>query len=263
MLRSAALVLALALCLPLPASGSGVAAVSLDTAMVRVPAGSHLPLYANAGARIAVPAFEIDPFPVTRRDFAAFVRRSPEWRKSRINPAFAGARYLAGWRGDLSFGTSGDALRPVTQVSWFAARAYCAAAGKRLPTTAEWEYVAAASEAETDASRTGRFIADVLRTYGARRTPVAPIDGAAPNRFGVHHLHDRSWEWVADFNSVLMGDDSRGASGHDRRLYCAAGSIGATDPGNYPAFLRYGFRAGLEGRTTADNLGFRCARSIP
>ena len=260
MRRTAVPVFALLLCLVLPATGSTTA---VDTAMVRVPAGDHLPLYANAGAHVRVPAFEIDRMPVTRQDFLAFVTERPDWRKSRINPAFARPGYLSAWSGDLSYGASEDGLRPVTQVSWFAARAYCAAQGKRLPTTAEWEYVAAASETERDAARDRRFIADLLRTYGSRRTPTPAVNGAAPNRFGVHHLHDRTWEWTSDFNSVLLGDDSRGASGHDRRLYCAAGTIGSTDPANYPAFLRYGFRAGLKGRTTADNLGFRCARDLP
>jgi formylglycine-generating enzyme len=261
MKRLAAPVLATLLSLALPVSGGAMAGG--DTAMVRVPAGSHLPLYANAGARIRVPAFEIDRAPVTRREYLAFVTENPRWTKSRINPAFATSGYLSGWTADRAFGAPEDGDRPVTQVSWFAARAYCAAQGKRLPTTVEWEYVAAASETETDAARDPTFIADVLRTYGARRATAVMAAGSPPNRFGVRHLHDRVWEWTSDFNSVLLGDDSRGASGHDRRLYCAAGAIGATDPGNYPAFLRYGFRAGLEGRTTASNLGFRCARDIP
>jgi formylglycine-generating enzyme len=261
MKRLAVPVLATLLCLALPASGGAMAAG--DTAMVRVPAGNHLPLYANAGAHIRVPAFEIDRAPITQKQYLAFVTENPRWTKSRINPAFASAGYLSNWRGDHAFGAPEDGGRPVTQVSWFAARAYCVARGKRLPTTMEWEHVAAASETETDAARDPAFIAEVLRTYGARRTPAPPVNGTAPNRFGVVHLHDRVWEWTSDFNSVLLGDDSRGASSHDRRLYCAAGAIGATDPGNYPAFLRYGFRAGIEGRTTASNLGFRCARDIP
>jgi formylglycine-generating enzyme len=254
--------LALALALPSPATGGGGAPAGADRAMVRVPGGSHLPLYANAGARIPVAPFEIDRYPVTRGEYLAFVAGRPAWRRSRIDRAFAAAGYLAEWRGDLAAGAPDDVGRPVTHVSWFAARAYCAAAGGRLPTTVEWEYVAAASEDARDASRDAGFIARVLRTYTTRRFPAAPVGGAAPNRYGVHHLHDRTWEWVEDFNSVLVSHDSRGTSGSDRSLFCAAGAIGATDPGNYPAFLRYGFRAGLEGRTTSPTLGFRCARSL-
>jgi formylglycine-generating enzyme len=261
-MRTLALFLALTLASPLAASAGGGAEGGPDRGMVRIPGGSHLPLYANAGARIPVAAFEIDRFPVTRGDYLAFVTRSAAWRKSRMNPAFAAPQYLAGWAGDLDAGGPGDANRPVTHISWFAARAFCAAQGKRLPSTVEWEYAAAASETERDASRDPAFIADVLRTYLARRFAPPPVGGATPNRFGVHHLHDRTWEWVEDFNSVLVSHDSRGASGNDRQMFCAAGAIGATDPGNYPAFLRYGFRAGQHGRTTAPTVGFRCARSV-
>jgi formylglycine-generating enzyme len=254
--------LALSLALPAHAAGGGEGAGGGDPTTVRIPAGSHLPLYANAGARIPVASFEIDRFPVTRADYLAFVTANPAWRRSRVNRAFASPQYLAGWRGDLAAGGAGDARRPVTHVSWFAARAYCAVQGKRLPTTVEWEHVAAASGAARDASRDPAFIAGVLRTYTTRRFPAAPVGGSAPNRYGVHHLHDRTWEWVEDFNSVLVSHDSRGTAGSDRKMFCAAGAIGATDPGNYPAFLRYGFRAGLEGRAATPTLGFRCARSI-
>lgn len=261
-MRAATLLVALALAAPLPADGSGAAGPP-GGGMARIPAGSLLPLYANGGARIPVEGFEIDRLPVTREEYLAFVTERPAWRRSRIDRAFAAREYLREWPGDLAFGAPADARRPVTHVSWFAARSYCAWRGKRLPTAAEWEYAAAASETRADASRDRGFIADVLRSYTTRRFPAAPVGGGRPNRYGVRHLHDRTWEWVADFNSVLVNDDSRGASGDHPRLFCAAGAIGATDPGNYPAFLRYGVRAGLEGRSAPAALGFRCARSIP
>jgi formylglycine-generating enzyme required for sulfatase activity len=142
----------------------------------------------------------------------------------------------------------------VTEVSWFAARAYCAAAGKRLPTTDEWEFVARADEARLDASRDPVFVSRLLTLYTAAR------GRSFVNRWGVGGLHGLVWEWTDDFNSLLVSDDSRATGGRDHPLFCAAGVIGATDPTNYPAFLRYGLRAALEGRTTTATLGFRCAR---
>src|SRR3712207_7272111 len=64
--------------------------------------------------------------------------------------------------------------------------------------------------------------------------------------YGVSDLHGVVWEWVHDFNSLLVSSDSRATSGRDHPLFCAAGVVGATDPGNYPAFLRYGFRRSEE-----------------
>jgi formylglycine-generating enzyme required for sulfatase activity len=57
-----------------------------------------------------------------------------------------------------------------------------------------------------------------------------------------------------------VSDDSRATAGRDHQLFCAAGVIGATDTGNYPAFMRYGMRAALDGRSTTQGIGFRCAR---
>jgi formylglycine-generating enzyme required for sulfatase activity len=178
-----------------------------------------------------------------------------------VRPVFAEGGYLAEWRADLDPGDADVLRRPVTSVSWFAAKAYCAAQGKRLPTVDEWEYAAAASETQRDAAREPEFVRRLLARYAAHRTDTLP------NAYGVRALHGGPWEWTLDFNSVLVSDDSRGlGAGGDERdhgLFCASAAIGATDPSNYPAFLRYAFRAGLTGRTTARTLGFRCAADLP
>jgi formylglycine-generating enzyme required for sulfatase activity len=228
---------------------------------IAIPAGSYRPLYGRpTDAPVHVAAFHLDRDPVTRGDFLAFVRANPEWRRGAVRPLFADrARYLAEWHGDLDAGDAADLRRPISSVSWFAARAYCAWRGGRLPTVAEWEYAAAASATVRDASRDGDFAQHLVTLYATRPLPLAPIDAGAVNAYGVRGLHGLAWEWVADFNSVLVSDDSRGVGGRDHDLFCASAAIGATDPSNYAAFLRYAVRAGLTGRTTLESLGFRCA----
>jgi len=230
--------------------------------MVRLPAGSYLPLYRAPGeGRVQVSAFALDRDAVTNADFLAFVRAHPVWQRGRVRPVFAEPGYLAEWRADLEPGDADALRRPVTSVSWFAAKAYCAAQGKRLPTVDEWEYAAAASETRRDAAREPAFVRRLLANYAAHRPDTLR------NVYGVRALHGGPWEWTLDFNSVLVSDDSRGlGAGGDERdhgLFCASAAIGATDPSNYPAFLRYAFRAGLTGRTTARTLGFRCAADLP
>ncbi|GLC23820.1 formylglycine-generating enzyme family protein [Roseisolibacter agri] len=233
--------------------------------MVRVPAGTYRPLYGRPGdAPTVVAAFHLDRDPATRGEYLAFVRANPTWRRGAVKGVLADRRaYLADWRGDLDAGDAADLRRPVTGVSWFAARAYCAWRGKRLPTVLEWEYAAAASATRRDAARQPRFVQQLLTLYTTRPHPLPAITAAGAagvaNHYGVRGMHGLAWEWTADFNSVLVSDDSRGVGARDHDLFCASAAIGATDPANYPAFLRHALRAGLTGRAAVETLGVRCA----
>lgn len=233
--------------------------------MVRIPAGSYLPLYGVAGEpRVPVRSFRLDRDPATRGEYLAFLRANPAWRRSRVRAVFADrAAYLADWRGDLEPGDADDLRRPVTNLSWFAAKAYCEWRGGRLPTVHEWEYAAAASATRVDAARDPAFVRLLLERYASRPRPLPPVGTGAvagtANRLGVRGMHGLVWEWTDDFNSVLVSDDSRGVGGRDHALFCASAAIGATDPGNYPAFLRYAVRAAQTGRAAGDFSGVRCA----
>lgn len=235
--------------------------------MVAIPAGSYRPLYAMAGQdRIAVAAFAIDRDQVTRGQFLTFVHAHPAWRRDRVRSVFADSRYLADWPSPDSVASPLDA--PVTSVSWFAAKAYCSAQGKRLPTVDEWEYVAAASDASRDASRSTARRSRLLALYASiRDARSAGARHDASNVYGVRGLHGVVWEWTLDFNSVVVGDDSRAVGGgndaRDHHLYCASASIGATDPSDFPAFVRFALRAGLTARSSTRTLGFRCASDAP
>ena len=240
-------------------------ASSAQSGMARIPAGSYVPLYASEpGKPAAVGAFQLDRNAVTRREYLGFIRTNAMWQRGRPAAVYADAGYLADWPGPLDFGSATPADRPITSVSWFAARAYCESKGKRLPTVDEWEYAAAASEKKRDATRDPLFIRRLLDLYSARSANPAPA--AHPgfrNIYGVNDLHGSAWEWTEDFNSVLVSGDSREAGGTskhtDFRAVCAGGAIGASDPANYPAFLRFAFRAALNGRSNVRALGFRCA----
>jgi formylglycine-generating enzyme required for sulfatase activity len=267
-MRRHILPLALATALALPLSAQIVAgqgrrgSAAPAPGMARLAAGRYLPLYDAGRGRVAVAGFALDRLPVTRGEFLAFVRAQPGWRRSRVKPVFADRRYLADWAADLDAGPARSA--PVTSVSWYAAKAYCTAQGKRLPTVDEWEYAAAADERRTDAARDGEFVRRLLDLAVAPRPfPLAPVGSHFRNAYGIGDLHGAAWEWTLDFNSVLVSDDSRGTGAggaeRDHRLFCASAALGATDPSNYPAFLRYAVRAGLTGRSTTSSLGFRCA----
>lgn len=217
--------------------------------MAWLPAGSYRPLHAETdSARTQVAAFWLDRKAVTRAEFLAFVRARPAWRRSQVGADSAESSYLADWRADLDAGTGATLDEPVTGVSWSAANAYCAAQGKRLPTTDEWEYAAAASETRRDATGDSAFL--------RRLVSLSQLRGKTfRNVYGISGLHGVIWEWTADVGAS-HGHAHVGAV-HDAS--CAAAALGAGDATNYAAFLRSAFRAGLTRTTTNSHLGFRCA----
>lgn len=230
--------------------------------MVEVPAGVYRPLFRSTGEppTVRVEAFLLDRCPVTNADFLEFVRERPRWRRSEVKRLFADEHYLQHWAGDLDPGASAKPDRPVVRVSWFAAKAYAAWRGKRLPTVDEWEYAAAASPTRMDGSNDPAFQAALRHWYSTPAPDELPRVGAGlANVFGIHDLHGLIWEWTSDFNTATVTGDSRGDTGLERQLFCGAGSVGAKDAADFPAFMRYGFRSSLKGSYTVHNLGFRCA----
>jgi formylglycine-generating enzyme required for sulfatase activity len=206
-------------------------------------------------AEVSMPAFRLDITPVTNAEFLAFVRAHPEWRLDRVARVRAEEGYLSHWAGPLDLG-SAVPNQPVTHVSWFAARAYCAADGGRLPTEAEWELAAAASATEPDARRDPAFVQQLLDWYSVPTPERLPDVGGEPNLWGVRDLHGLVWEWVEDFNATLVGDDRDPNS--DAR-FCGGGALSSANPEDYAAFVRFAFRSSLRGGFTVANLGFRCA----
>lgn len=247
------------------------AASATPPGMVRVPAGSYLPLYANrpvnstgdtgqppTGKRVAVAAFDMDERAVTNAEFLTFVRAHPEWRRSRVSTLFADASYLRHWRDDLDPGDQVPPSSPVTNVSWFAARAYLKSVGKTLPSVDQWEYAAAADETRRDASREPAFLERIRQWYGRPTPTVLPdVGSTARNVYGLRDLHGLVWEWTLDFNSALVTGESRSDSALERSLFCGSDATRASDFEDYGAFMRYAFRSSLEARYAVANLGFR------
>lgn len=234
--------------------------------MVRIPAGIYVPLLRTPqdAPQIAVPAFLLDVRSVTNADFLAFVRANPKWRRSAVSGLFADSSYLEHWAADLEPGPKAPPGAPVVRVSWFAARAYARWAGKRLPTTAEWEWAASAGYTGPDGKKDEAVKQD-LYAWLARPVPAVLADADTPrvNFYGVRGLHGLVWEWVDDFNTAMVTGESRADSGLDRDLFCGAGSIGAKDTTDYAAFMRQALRSSLKANNTTTSLGFRCARDAP
>jgi formylglycine-generating enzyme required for sulfatase activity len=234
-----------------------------NTKMAAINKGTFVPLYgATAKKPVQVAAFSIDVYPVTNAQYLAFLKKYPDYSRSKIKGIFADKSYLSQWESDFNYGKSNLSNAPVTNVSWFAAKKYCECQGKRLPSMDEWEFVAMADEKRIDARTKEEFNKYILSSYEKPKTYANPVGQTFKNYWGVYDMHGLVWEWTSDFNSIFLSGESRKDKDTDKNLFCGSGSVNATDLMDYAAFMRYAFRGSLKASYTTRNLGFRCAKDI-
>lgn len=213
-------------------------------------------------APVTVPHFAMRVLPVTQAEFARFAQQHTQWRRSRAgSSSLADGQYLRSWPSDAA-PNKAHLSRPITDVSWFAAAAYCHSEGARLPTWHEWEYAAAANEKRSDARSDPAWRARILDWYGQPSRPLPAVGSAAPNVYGIRDLHGVIWEWVDDAGALMVSGDNRSQGDPDTLKFCGAGALSATDRENYPILMRIAMLSSLGAASTNRNLGFRCVKDI-
>jgi formylglycine-generating enzyme required for sulfatase activity len=212
-------------------------------------------------ADVVVAPFRMRVTPVTNAEFLAFVTTHPQWRRDHTPIVFAEPRYLSQWQSVTVLGSDAPSTQPVVQVSWFAARAFCESENARLPTWNEWEFAAAADAMRTDARSDSAWREQILSWYSRPSTTPLPPVGGAPNVYDVRDLHGLVWEWVGDFNALLVASDSRDQSDPDRLKFCGAGALNLRDRDNYAVLMRIAMLSALKAADTTANLGFRCSKN--
>jgi formylglycine-generating enzyme required for sulfatase activity len=206
-----------------------------------------------------VPPFRLDVTPVSNADFAKFVRKHPEWRRDRVAGLFADDGYLRHWASPTE-PAAAMAKQPVTQVSWFAASAYCEARGARLPRWHEWELAAAASDKVRDARNDPAWRQQILDWYSRSARGGLPDVGLSPaNYYGVRDLHGVVWEWVEDAGSMLVSEDSREQGDPNRDRFCGSGAINLEQKENYAMLMRIAMLSSMKASYSSNSMGFRCA----
>lgn len=220
----------------------------------QIPEGSfHSILPEVEGEPIAVESFYMDRLAVTNSEFLEFLKENEEWRRSKIPAVYTNSGYLKQWESDLNPGEQSKPGQPVTNVSWFAANAFCQWDGGRLPTLNEWEYSAQLMDFESS-EEMNQFSNDLMGWYSAVDAENRKAVGTTGivNQYGVKDQFGLIMEWVEDFKPPVSDEIS---------LDC--GTVGRMQKlGNtysYAASVRYITRMSFNPKTTTGMVGFRCA----
>ncbi len=242
---------------------AGLEKDSFANEFVRIPGGEFRSVIPEGEGdnHIAVAEFLIQEAPVTNAEFLRFVLHNPQWQRGRAVSLFVDDQYLSTWAGPISLGPVSNPQQPVTQVSWFAANAFCEWQSARLPSWYEWEYIAAANDSMSDARALSAWRQDILSWYSqAGGDRIGDVRSGPANYYHVFDIHGLVWEWVDDFNAFMVTGDNREQGGADELQFCGAGAITMEEKENYAVLMRVAMLSSLEARYTTRNLGFRCAR---
>jgi formylglycine-generating enzyme len=174
---------------------------------------------ANGPDRVTMGSFAIDRDEVSIARFRAFATaRGAPTQAEREGGGYefaAGWTRRPGWTWSRPFGEPASDDEPAVHVSWGEAREFCAHAGGRLPTFAEWRQAAYTETREqpTDGFERGRtYVYPVGDKPDGMNNSRRRHAAVATTRRGVNGLYDMGanvWEWVAD----RRGDDALTAGG--------------------------------------------------
>ncbi len=223
--------------------------------MALVPAGKFMMGSSMGDAdeqpehQVYVEAFFMDKYQVSVGQYARFLDATsqeapPDWTTMNRSP---------------------HQKRPIANVDWADADAYCTWAGKRLPTEAEWEKAARGTDGRTypwGNEYPTKFFANASQEHWNNHSALMPVgtfeDGKSP--YGLYDMAGNVWEWVSDWYAAdyYKTSPSQNPTGPPRGEYkvIRGGSWGSS-----PEALRSADREIHAPSFRGLGTGFRCAKT--
>ena len=226
--------------------------------------------------QVTLSAFYVDPHEVTQKDYQAVMGTNPSHFRGDNLPVEQVTWYDAVRYSNALSEKNG--LTPAYQIDGTTVTWNRAADGYRLLTEAEWEYAARAGT-QTVFYEGGQIVADQVNFCGSYpylieenylshqnpevvtstyRQETMPVDGLAPNSWGLYHMEGNVSEWCFDYYEPYDSAQSTDPSGP------TSGSLRVNRGGGWNDFakhVRMAYRSVTSPDTVEQNLGFRIARN--
>jgi formylglycine-generating enzyme required for sulfatase activity/serine/threonine protein kinase len=230
------------------------------TGMVRI-AGGTFKMGSNDGDSdekpvhdVTVATFEMDKTEVTVAAYRACVEARNCTEPDRYDAT-------GGWKQYCNFGRRDRDEHPINCVDWSQVTAYCASAGKRLPTEEEWEYAARGTDARKFPWGSAAPSSQLcwkrydLSTSRGEGTCAVGSHGSGNTPQGLEDMAGNVWEWTSSKYCPYTD------SGHDSKK-CAESRVsrGGSWDDVVPSLVRGAFRSRFVPSFRDYYLGFRCAR---
>jgi formylglycine-generating enzyme required for sulfatase activity len=159
-------------------------------------------------ARMPIGPFAIEQTEVSIGDFKAFARATRLITTAELaggGHEFSGSWVKRqGWTFERPTGAFASDNEPAVHVTWGEARDYCAYAGGRLPTRAEWRLAAYTEQRErpTDGFVRGRTyvfpVGDQPAGMNNNRRRHVAVGATKRGVNGLYEMGANVWEWLAD-----------------------------------------------------------------
>ena len=226
--------------------------------------------------QVTLSAFYVDPHEVTQQDYQAVMGTNPSHFRGDNLPVEQVTWYDAiNYCNKLS---EAQGLTPAYQTDGTTVTWNRAADGYRLLTEAEWEYAARAGT-QSVFYEGGQIVADQVNFCGSYpylieenylshqnpevvtstyRQETMPVDGLAPNSWGLYHMEGNVSEWCFDYYGPYDTAQNTDPSGP------TSGSLRVNRGGGWNDFakhVRSAYRSVTSPDTIEQNLGFRIARN--